>query len=77
MLAERWHYKFAAAPAMSDGWIAVTGALVQWLRDNLGLIASSADVEALARTVRITAASISSLPSPGSLPRTGDRMPAA
>ena len=34
-----------------EGSIAITGALVQWLRDNLGLIKSSADIEALARTV--------------------------
>jgi glycerol kinase len=34
-----------------EGSIAVTGALVQWLRDNLGLIRSSAEVETLARTV--------------------------
>ena len=34
-----------------EGSIAVTGALVQWLRDNLGLIEKSADVEALARSV--------------------------
>jgi len=34
-----------------EGSIAVTGALVQWLRDNLGLIAKSAEVEALAREV--------------------------
>ena len=34
-----------------EGSIAVTGALVQWLRDNLGLVQKSADVEALARTV--------------------------
>ena len=34
-----------------EGSVAVTGALVQWLRDNLGLIASSAEVEALARSV--------------------------
>ncbi len=32
-----------------EGSIAVTGALVQWLRDNLGLIQRSADIEALAR----------------------------
>ena len=31
--------------------IAIAGALVQWLRDNLGLIRDSAEVEALARTV--------------------------
>ena len=34
-----------------EGSIAVTGALVQWLRDNLGLITQSVDIEALARTV--------------------------
>jgi len=34
-----------------EGSIAVTGSLVQWLRDNLGLIKDSAEVEALARTV--------------------------
>jgi len=35
-----------------EGSIAITGALVQWLRDNLGLIEKSADVEALARSVK-------------------------
>jgi glycerol kinase len=46
-------YKFGAKPACYalEGSIAITGALVQWLRDNLGLIANSSDVEALARTV--------------------------
>src|SRR5271157_1729511 len=34
-----------------EGSIAITGALVQWLRDNLGLIEKSADIESLARTV--------------------------
>ncbi len=34
-----------------EGSIAITGALVQWLRDNLGIIQSSAEVETLARTV--------------------------
>jgi glycerol kinase len=34
-----------------EGSIAVTGSLVQWLRDNLGLIRDAAEVEALARTV--------------------------
>jgi len=34
-----------------EGSIAVTGSLVQWLRDNLGLIGESAEVEALARSV--------------------------
>lgn len=34
-----------------EGSIAVTGSLVQWLRDNLGLIRSSEEVETLATTV--------------------------
>lgn len=34
-----------------EGSIAITGALVQWLRDNMGLVRSSAEVETLARTV--------------------------
>ena len=34
-----------------EGSIAIAGALVQWLRDNLGLVARSAEVEALARQV--------------------------
>jgi glycerol kinase len=34
-----------------EGSIAVTGSLIQWLRDNLGLISSASEVEALARTV--------------------------
>ena len=35
-----------------EGSIAITGALVQWLRDNLGMIANSAEVESLASTVQ-------------------------
>ncbi len=34
-----------------EGSIAVTGALVQWLRDNLGVIKSSGEIEALAASV--------------------------
>jgi len=34
-----------------EGSIAVTGSLVQWLRDNLGLFPDAADVETLAATV--------------------------
>ncbi|CAM4298182.1 glycerol kinase GlpK [Nocardiopsis rhodophaea] len=34
-----------------EGSIAVTGSLVQWIRDNLGLISSAAEIETLARTV--------------------------
>ncbi|AKK11708.1 glycerol kinase GlpK [Corynebacterium uterequi] len=34
-----------------EGSIAVTGSLIQWLRDNLGIIKTSAEVEKLAETV--------------------------
>ena len=34
-----------------EGSIAVTGSLVQWLRDNLGIISSASEIEALARSV--------------------------
>ena len=34
-----------------EGSIAVTGSLIQWLRDNLGIISESAEVERLARSV--------------------------
>ncbi|HEV2675666.1 MAG TPA: glycerol kinase GlpK [Aliidongia sp.] len=46
-------YKFGQAPAhyALEGSIAITGALVQWLRDNLGLIQSSDEIEPLARSV--------------------------
>src|SRR6266545_1445978 len=46
-------YKMGSAPAVYalEGSIAITGALVQWLRDNIGLISSSPEVEALASTV--------------------------
>ncbi|HLM89990.1 MAG TPA: glycerol kinase GlpK [Streptosporangiaceae bacterium] len=46
-------YKIGDLPAsyMLEGSIAITGALVQWLRDNLKLISSAPEVEALARTV--------------------------
>jgi glycerol kinase len=45
-------YKFGDKPAQYalEGSIATTGALVQWLRDNLGIIQQSTDIEALART---------------------------
>lgn len=47
-------YKFGDQPAhyALEGSIAFTGAVVQWLRDNLELIQKSADIELLARTVR-------------------------
>ena len=46
-------YQFGDAPAVYalEGSIAIAGALVQWLRDNLRLIDNSADIEPLARTV--------------------------
>jgi glycerol kinase len=46
-------YKFGDQPAhyALEGSIAITGALVQWVRDNLGLIEKSSDIESLARTV--------------------------
>ena len=46
-------YKFGDEPAVYalEGSIAITGALVQWLRDNLGMITTSPEVEALANLV--------------------------
>jgi glycerol kinase len=46
-------YKIGNQPAVYclEGAIAITGALVQWLRDNLGLIKTSPEVEDLAKTV--------------------------
>ena len=34
-----------------EGSVAITGALVQWIRDNFGLISRSSEIESLARTV--------------------------
>jgi len=46
-------YKFGSGAAhyALEGGVAIAGALVQWLRDNLGIIEKSQDVEPLARTV--------------------------
>jgi glycerol kinase len=46
-------YKFGGGPVhyALEGGVAISGALVQWLRDNLGMIQKSSDVEPLARTV--------------------------
>jgi glycerol kinase len=46
-------YKIGDQPAVYclEGAIAITGALVQWLRDNLGLISSAPEIENLAKTV--------------------------
>jgi glycerol kinase len=47
-------YQVEDAPAAYalEGSVAVAGSLVQWLRDNLGLIRTSAEVEQLAGTVQ-------------------------
>lgn len=47
-------YKLGIAPAVYclEGSIAIAGALVQWLRDNLQIIDKSSDIEPLARTVQ-------------------------
>jgi glycerol kinase len=46
-------YRIGEAPAVYalEGAIAVTGSLIQWLRDNLGIIRAAGEVEGLARTV--------------------------
>jgi glycerol kinase len=47
-------YRFGKKPASYalEGSIAITGALVQWLRDNLGLIQKSSEIETLARAAK-------------------------
>ncbi len=49
-------YKFGDEPAVYalEGSIAITGALVQWLRDNLGFFERASQIEALAREVEDT-----------------------
>jgi glycerol kinase len=46
-------YQMGETPAVYalEGSIAVTGALVQWLRDNLGLFSRAAEIEEMARSV--------------------------
>ena len=46
-------YQLGRQPAhyALEGSIAISGALVQWLRDNLGMIGQSSDIEALAASV--------------------------
>ncbi|MDQ1549035.1 MAG: glycerol kinase [Microbacteriaceae bacterium] len=46
-------YKIGDRPAVYalEGSIAVTGALVQWFRDRLGMISDASEIEALARSV--------------------------
>ena len=50
-------YKFGDQPAMYalEGSVAVTGSAIQWLRDQLGIIKSASETEALASTVEDTA----------------------
>ncbi len=43
--------KGQAANYALEGSVAITGALVQWIRDNFGLISSSPEIEPLARNV--------------------------
>ena len=47
-------YQFGKAKPVYalEGSVEITGALVQWLRDNLGLIERSDDIQALAQTVK-------------------------
>ena len=49
-------YQIGQQPAVYclEGSIAITGALVQWMRDNLKMIEKSADIETLAATVEDT-----------------------
>ena len=46
-------YRLGDQPAVYalEGSIAITGALVQWVRDNLGMIRTSEEIETLARSV--------------------------
>jgi glycerol kinase len=45
-------YRFGDAPVYAlEGAIAVTGSLVQWIRDSLGMIPTAAQIETLASTV--------------------------
>lgn len=46
-------YQLGSSPAhyALEGSVAVSGSLIQWLRDNLGIISDASEVEALANTV--------------------------
>jgi glycerol kinase len=46
-------YKLGDGPAVYalEGSVAITGALVQWVRDNFNIIKKSSEIEALAKTV--------------------------
>ncbi|HTP35577.1 MAG TPA: glycerol kinase GlpK [Candidatus Acidoferrales bacterium] len=47
-------YRFGKEPAVYalEGSVAIAGALVQWVRDNLGIVEKSSDIEVLARSVK-------------------------
>ncbi len=47
-------YKFGEAPVVYalEGSVAIAGALVQWMRDHLGLIERSEEIQTLAQTVK-------------------------
>ncbi len=67
-------YKIGSQPAVYalEGSIAIAGALVQWLRDNLGMITLIRRGRGARRErSRTTVACTSSRPSRGSSPRTG------
>ena len=73
--SRRSRYQIDEEPAAYalEGSIAVAGSLVQWLRDNLGLIRTAAEIETLARDASTTtAAATSCRRSPGCSPRTGE-----
>ena len=71
--------KFGAEPAVYalEGSIAVTGAAVQWLRDQLGIISGAAQSETLAARSPTPAACTSCPRSPGCSRRTGEPTRAA
>jgi glycerol kinase len=46
-----FQWKGEPASYALEGSVAITGALVQWIRDNFGLISHSPEIETLARTV--------------------------
>ncbi|MGJ3561213.1 FGGY-family carbohydrate kinase [Streptomyces sp. INA 01156] len=72
-------YQFAGSPAVYalEGSIAVTGAAVQWLRDQLKIITSAPESERLALSVEDNGGMYFVRPSPVCSPRTGAPTPAA
>jgi glycerol kinase len=71
-------YKLGDGPAhyALEGSIAVTGSLIQWLRDQLGIISSAPRWKSWPRRSTTTAVSTSCPPSRGCSHRTGVRTPA-